>query len=200
MILNAEQHDSLIEVINIAFGRAAGSLSAITGQRVLLNVPSVEICPIDQLQAKLQTVIHGDVATVQQVFSGAVSGTALLMIDFDGALNLSGLLTDSRVPLQRLDASDREVLMEVGNILLNACLGTLGNVLKVHISFAVPRLHVESIGGLLGSLTIDKEELMVAMLVLTKFELRDTSIGGYMVVVLGVSSLDKLLEAIAELG
>ena len=38
-----------------------------------------------------------------------------------------------------LDASGREVITEVGNIVLNACLGVFGNLLKVQVTFAVPR-------------------------------------------------------------
>ena len=33
-----------------------------------------------------------------------------------------------------IDASAREVITEVGNILLNACLGTFGNLLKATTS------------------------------------------------------------------
>lgn len=200
MILTEKQTDSVVEVINIAFGRAAGSLSTITGQRVLLSKPRVSLCPIGELHTTLKDVIQGDVATVHQIFSGALSGSALLLLDFDGAVHLSGLLTDGRVPLNRLDASDREVLMEVGNILLNACLGTFGNLLKVHISFSVPRLHVESLSRLLGSLTIDSQELQAALVVLTNFQLRDSTVGGYLVIILGVSSLDRLLDAIEKMG
>ncbi|HOV87906.1 MAG TPA: hypothetical protein PLM79_16235 [Syntrophobacteraceae bacterium] len=199
MILTEEQKDSLVEVINIAFGRAAGSLSTITGQRVLLSVPNVSVCPIGELHSNLEAFIQGDVATVHQIFSGPIAGSALLVLDYKGAVLLSGLLTEGRVPIERLDASDREVLTEVGNILLNACLGTFGNLLKVHISFSVPRLHVEALGGLLNSLTIDSKELQIALMVLTNFQLRDSAVGGYLVIVLGVSSLDQLVESIGKM-
>ena len=36
MQLNEVQHDALVELLNIGFGRAGASLSRLTGQRVLL--------------------------------------------------------------------------------------------------------------------------------------------------------------------
>ena len=41
MELTAVQQDALIELLNIGFGRAAASLSQLTGHRVLLEVPQV---------------------------------------------------------------------------------------------------------------------------------------------------------------
>ena len=41
MQLTAVQQDALVELLNIGFGRAAASLSQLTGHRVLLEVPQV---------------------------------------------------------------------------------------------------------------------------------------------------------------
>jgi chemotaxis protein CheC len=129
-----------------------------------------------------------------------VAGDALLMLNYDGALMLSDLLTGGRVPSPRLDASDREVLTEVGNILLNACLGMFGNLLKVHVMFSVPRLHLAAIGALLGSLVIGEDELRHALVVYTNFRMRESAVTGYLVIVLGVASLDRLLAEIEQIG
>ena len=82
----------------------------------------------------------GEVASIHQVFGGPVAGDALLLLNHEGAVQLADLLTDGHAPSNRLDESAREVLTEVGNILLNACLGMFGNLLDVHVSFSVPRL------------------------------------------------------------
>ena len=198
--LTVQQQDSLTELVNIAFGRAAGALSELTGQRVILSVPRVSIHPINQLQVPLGQIIQGEVASVHQIFTGPVAGDAMLLLNLEGALALSELLTDERVPLGRLDASDREVLAEVGNIILNACLGTFGNLLKVHISFSVPRMQVDALEGLLKSLVVDQHELRYALVVITNFTLKDSTVGGCLVIVLGVASLEKLLAAVEHLG
>ena len=45
MNLTTSQQDALKELLNIGFGRAAASLSQLTGHRVLLDVPAVSIHP-----------------------------------------------------------------------------------------------------------------------------------------------------------
>ena len=95
------------------------------------------------------------------------------------------------VPRPPKKQSDRK---EVGNILLNACLGMFGNLLQVHVTFSVPRLHLETLGALLRTLVIGKEGLRYALVVYTSFRMRDSSVSGYLVIALNVASLDRLIQ------
>lgn len=196
MIITEQQNDALAELINIGFGRTAASLSELTGHRILLDAPQVAIYPINELGSKLAGFVPGEVATVHQIFNGPLAGDALLLLDYDGAVMLSYLLMDEQAKTQRLDASAREVLTEVGNILLNACLGMFGNLLQVKVSFSVPRLHLESLDAVLNTLVIGKEELRYGLVVYTAFRMRDSAVSGYLVIVLGVSSLDRLIKEV----
>ena len=196
MELTEFQRDALTELINIGFGRAAASLSRITGHRVVLEVPQVAIHPINEVNAALSGVVSGDIATVHQVFSGPVAGDALLVLDTAGAALIKQLLTDEMPLPLAMDASGQEVITEVGNILLNACLGMFGNLLKVQVSFSVPRLTLETLGIVLDSISVERQELRYALVVHAAFRLRDNSLSGYLVIMLGVSSLDRLLSAV----
>lgn len=196
MELTAAQEDALIELLNIGFGRAAASLSQLTGHRVVLDVPQVSIHPIATVRNALTQVVSDDVASVHQIFSGPVAGDALLILNHQAAGILKELLTDEPPLPLRLDASAREVLTEVGNILLNACLGTFGNLLNVQVSFSVPRLDLDTLDGVLQSLIVNREGMRYALLVHAGFKLRDTEVTGYLVIVLSVASLDRLLRAV----
>ncbi|HTG89092.1 MAG TPA: chemotaxis protein CheC [Vicinamibacterales bacterium] len=198
MKLTAVQEDALIELLNIGFGRAASSLSQLTGHRVLLEVPHVTIHPIDEVTASLERVILTDVASVHQIFSGAVSGDALLILDQAGASMLKELLTNEPALPLSIDASAREVITEIGNILLNACLGTFGNLLKVQVSFSVPQLSLESLAAILESLRVNQEGVKYALVVHAGFKLRDTEVRGFLVIVLSVASLDRLIRAVED--
>ena len=200
MNLTAQQEDALVELINIGFGRAAAALSELTGQRVLLDVPHVTITPLDQLRQALDGFVSGDIATVHQIFGGQVAGDAMLVLSYEGAVTLVSLLMDDRPQTHRLDASDREALTEVGNIILNTCLSTFGNMLQARISFAVPRLQLDSLNALLNSLLIGADELRYTLIIFTNFRLRDSAVSGYLVIILGVASLDRLIEAVEGLG
>ena len=198
MKLTAVQQDALIELLNIGFGRAAASLSQLTGHRVLLEVPQVTIHPIDEVSESLERMIRTDVASVHQIFSGPVGGDALLILDQLGASMLKELLTNEPALPLSIDASAREVLTEVGNILVNACLGTFGNLLKVQVTFSVPQLSLESLGAILETLRVNQEGMKYALVVQAGFKLRDNEVRGFLVIVLSVASLDRLLRAVEE--
>jgi chemotaxis protein CheC len=194
--LTATQHDALIELLNIGFGRAAASLSELTGHRVILEVPQVSVHPIGDLNDALRAVVSDEVASVHQIFSGAVAGDALLILDHQAAGMLKELLTsEPPLPLS-IDSSAREVLTEVGNILLNACLGTFGNILKVQVSFSVPHLNLDTLHHVMRSLLVNREGLRYALVVHAGFKLRDAEVRGYLVIVLSVASLDRLIRAV----
>jgi len=196
--LTALQEDALIELLNIGFGRAGASLSQLTGHRVLLEVPHVTIHPIDDVSESLERMIRTDVASVHQIFSGPVAGDALLILDQVGASMLKELLTNEPALPLSIDASAREVLTEVGNILLNACLGTFGNLLKVQVTFSVPQLSLESLGAIIETLRVNQEGMKYALVVHAGFKLRDNEVRGFLVIVLSVASLDRLLRAVEE--
>jgi len=196
--LTPVQHDALIELLNIGFGRAAASLSELTGHRVILEVPQVSVHPIDELNDALRAVVADEVASVHQIFSGPVGGDALLILDHSAAGMLKELLTsEPPLPLS-IDSSAREVLTEVGNILLNACLGTFGNILKVQVSFSVPHLNLDTLHHVMRSLLINREGLRYALVVHAGFKLRDAEVRGYLVIVLSVASLDRLIRAVED--
>ena len=198
MQLTVAQQDALIELLNIGFGRAAASLSELTGHRVILEVPRVTIHPVDEITEALERVIRTDVASVHQIFTGPVAGDALLILDQGGAAMLKELLTNEPALPLAIDASAREVITEVGNILLNACLGTFGNLLQVKVSFSVPQLSLETVGAILETLRIGRRGIQYALIVHAGFKLRDTEVKGYLMIVLSVASLDRLLRAVEE--
>jgi chemotaxis protein CheC len=194
--LTQTQHEALIELLNIGFGRAAASLSELTGHRVLLEVPTVSVHPIDELNRALRPLLDDEVASVHQIFSGPVGGDALLLLNHTSAGMLKELLTNEPPLPLPIDASAREVLTEVGNILLNACLGTFGNILEVQVSFSVPHLSLDTLHEVMKSLLVNREGLRYALVVHAGFKLRHAEVTGYLVIVLSVASLDRLIRAV----
>lgn len=197
MELTASQQDALTELINIGYARAAAALSDLTGHRISLEVPEVAIHLIPEISAKLARVITGEVASVNQVFSGPITGNAILLLDREAALLLNSLLTD-RPEVGGFDGAAREVITEVGNIVLNACLGAFGNLLKVQVTFTVPSLKIDSVQAVLRSITIADRRLEYALIIHTRFHMRVKNVSGYLVIILGVASLERLLDELKK--
>ena len=196
MELNTVQHDALVELLNIGFGRAGASLSKLTQQRVLLEVPNVAIHPITHLNQSLGKLVDDRVASVHQVFSGPVAGDALLLLDPIAAATLTELLTDVPPLSMDLDPSSREVFTEVGNIVLNACIGTFGNMLEVPVSFSVPDVDVTNVHTVIDRMLDSGDAFRYALVITAGFRLRESAVTGYVVIVLTVQSLKRLLDAL----
>ena len=195
MELKPEQKDALTELINIGYGRAASALSELTGYRIALEVPQVTVHFIEEIVPLLRSLMELEVASVDQTFSGTISGSALLILDAPGAASLSRLLLNEHEAEAGLDASAQEVITEVGNILLNACLGVFGNLLEVPIAFSVPRFQANRIDLVFRTVTEEaRERLTYGLMIHTRFSLQGGNISGYLVIVLGVSSMDRLLQ------
>lgn len=198
MRLSDMELDALNELFNVGLHRAAASLSELTGQRVLVDLPRLWVCSMDILKHRLLELVDGDLATVHQIFGGPVAGDAVLLLEYEKAVLLTNLMTDGDVALGgRLDQSAREVLSEIGNIVLSSCLGAFGNMLQVAVSFSVPRIHIESLDGLLRSVVVeDAEGVAYALVAATRFRLSELEVSGYLVVIIGVQSLALVSEAL----
>lgn len=199
MTIPQYDHDALTELFNIGLHRAAASLSELTGQRIIVELPQLWICPIEETHERLMRLLGGELATVHQVFKGNVTGDAVLVLEYKSATRLTSLLTGGDVALGgRLDQSAREVLTEVGNVILSSCLSAFGDMLHVVVSFAVPRIHVESLEGLLRSLHVDEVDVQYVVLAATRFRLSEGEVGGFLMIAIGVASLSLITNALAE--
>lgn len=199
MELTAGQKDSLTELLNIGYARAAAALSDLTGQRITLQVPDVTIHRMDRITPRLQEVVEGEVICVNQMFGGPICGNAVLLFEQSSAAVLAELLTGA-TKRGKLDESAREVINEVGNIVLNACLGSFGNMMEMNIKFTVPQVQVNEVQEILKSMRIAEERLTYAMMVRTRFDIRASNVSGFLVILLGVTYLDRLLKSLEKWG
>lgn len=199
MLLTDYQKDALTELINIGFSKSAASLSELTGYRILLGTPEVKLLPIEELAKVLSDLVYDKIVTVHQIFNGALAGDAMLILNQEDSKKLVKLLLNEDGSDSISEASVKDVLSEVGNIMLNSCLGMFGNILKIRISFTVPQLQLETLDKLIRTITIDNIEISYALVVSMEFHLRDKSISSYLILVLGITSLEQLLDEVEKL-
>lgn len=199
MKLSEFETDSLTELFNVGLHRAAASLSEITGQRIIVELPRLVICEVSEIEPRLTDLINAEIATVHQMFGGAVAGDAVLLIEHDKAAALACLMTAGEAAAGgRLDQSAQEVLVEIGNIVLGACLSGFGDMLQTPVSFSMPRIHIESLRNILSSIRIDTGEAQLAVIVATRFQLSQLAVDGYLIVAVGAKSLARINQALKE--
>jgi chemotaxis protein CheC len=133
---------------------------------------------------------------VHQVFSGPISGDAILFLNYESVVILSNLFVEERHQAQSPDSYTGEVLTEVGNMLLGTCLGAFGNLLKVRVSFSIPQLHLDSLEHFLTSLSIGGGQLQHAIVIAAPLHILENGGDRWLVIVLAVSSLERSIQAI----
>jgi chemotaxis protein CheC len=137
--LSHREREVLTETMSIGVDRAAVSLSQLLDEEVLLEVAVPELIPNEALGALIRESGGGRVAGVVQSFSGPVGGKALLLFADTDAARLIRLLLRDDTQLTQFTEMEREALAEVGNIVLNACLAALSDLLKEEIETRIPR-------------------------------------------------------------
>jgi len=144
MKLNDDQIDALTESINIGVGRAAGSLGQLVGERIELAVPQIRTCSLTELSEYLGSQQEKLDILVTQDFSGTANGRSLLGFSNASGAKLAQILGAGDGSLDELDLEYCSLLEEVGNIVLNAVLGSLANLMQTNLTYTVPELYTET--------------------------------------------------------
>jgi chemotaxis protein CheC len=197
MNLTEERKDALTELVNIGYARAAGALSDMTEHRITLGVPDVTIYQMDRIRPALEEALTGEVTSVHQVFDGPICGNAILLFDRAASLALSGLLTGTQ-PKEKLDETGCDAITEVGNVLLNACVGAFSNLMKMNIKFTIPQVQIEQVERIFQSVRVADEGVKCAMMVRTRFDIRRSDVTGFLVILLAITYSERLMESLEE--
>lgn len=193
------QIDAVTEVMNIGFGRAAASLSALIGSHIILHAPQVEISRISDLIKTLEQNAPREEVIIHQVFNGAIHGDVLLFMDVESASVLVDLLSGGKGIASKLSPSDREALIEVGNILMNSYIGSFGNLLKLKLIFSLPHMQEESLVVWLEKMRLSSaKDRQYVVLVKTDFDVASVKACGYVALLLDINSLRILIETVEQ--
>ncbi|MCD6526757.1 MAG: chemotaxis protein CheC [Desulfuromonas sp.] len=140
-----EEKDILQEVMNIAFGQASADLAEVIDIFVILSVPEIHVLKGHQLPGYLCEELQssGTVNIIEQGFLGKFSGQALLIFPTGAEKELLTLFNQDQ-ELTTLDIDidilEQETLVEVGNILIGACIGKIAELLSDVVTYDPPRL------------------------------------------------------------
>jgi len=136
--LTEAEQDALAEIANIGVSRAAASLRQMIGEQVLLSVPAVNI--VSRLAASRLVEKSGTskLIAVRQSFDGPFAGRALLIFPAAHSLELVRSIVGDEHTMEDVIDLEHEALAETGNIILNACLATIANVLHETMRVSLP--------------------------------------------------------------
>jgi chemotaxis protein CheC len=188
--LSELQHDALVEIFNIGVGQAARAMSDIVSEEVTMSVPSIRFLHRAAAAAMLGHPDSARVCGVSQHYEGAFTTEAILMFPEDKSLDLVRLMVGESVPFKELTEMEQEAMSEIGNIILNSCVGTLANLFEHELHGSLPVYHLGSSEDILcatGSLAGT-----VVLMLHIDFILEAHQIHGYVAFILDLSALTDL--------
>lgn len=136
-VLAVDALDCYREVANVAMGQAASLLARLLDVFVILPVPNVNQLEVGELVMALNAAERaGDCSAICQGFIGSgIAGEALLIFNDDSFADLARLM---KYPLQGDPAGELEALLDIGNILIGACLKGIADQLDIRFSQGHP--------------------------------------------------------------
>lgn len=190
------QLDALKEIVNIGVGRAAASLNDMLDSPIQLEVPEVRLIDYEELNAVTGAKTE-KFSCVQLGFKSSFSGMAALVFPPASAVKLVAALTNEEPDNPGLDGLMAGTLNEVGNIVINCVIGTIGNILERPFDFSIPNyLH----GTLKDILHLEaNSNLHSVLLVNTHFIVHEKHVEGNIFLVFETASFDALLLAIDQM-
>ncbi len=188
--------DAMREVANIGAGHAATALSQITGQRIMISVPRINITTLESIPNTIGGA-EEPVAAVAIRVDGDLKGVTLLVFPQPIALRVAGLMMGKRV--DTLGTIEQSALKEAGNILSGAYLNALAEFLQMRILNSPPILAVDMSDAVLSSTYLEASEgAEYVFCVESEFQLQnDTApLRGYFLLLPDPPSLRAMLTAI----
>lgn len=194
MNLNELELDALAELFNLGVGQAADALSQLAGESVQLSIPDVQLLPKAEVVRRLGEAGDRRVSAVRQGFHGEIVTDALLMFPAEQSLQLVQIMVGDAVPLDQLGEMEQEALAEIGNILLNSVVASVGNALGIDFDGSLPEVEL----GVLSDVLLANESVTEPLLSLqVRFEIASRSIVGHLAFLLDIQSSGRLEEKVA---
>jgi chemotaxis protein CheC len=191
--LDELEFDALTELVNLGVSRAALSLRELVGEEVLLTVPALSTVTPEQAGEMIGGARVGDLVAIEQMFAGDVSGRALLIFPEANSLEIVRAVTGDSIPADQIPDLAPEALCETGNIVLQACLGTMANMLQRTLNIEIPHL----IRGRAQDL-FPRNTKGAVLFVYINFQVRGRRIRGYIALLMDLPSMKVLKDLVRE--
>ena len=194
------EKDILQELMNIGFGQAAADLAQVIDLSIELSVPDIQLFKACDLQEHIGTEVESDreFSLVEQYFLGKFKGIALLVFPAKAGkqlVSLFGLQGQATSPSERLELLEKEAMIEVGNILIGACVGKITELLNDVVIYSPPRVMIQNV----RNSTLPKnlfEPSSMAISMKTVFHFEQQEISGQLFLIANQESITWLKSAL----
>jgi chemotaxis protein CheC len=195
--LSEIERDALAEIANMGVSRAATSLRQMVGEQVFLSVPAVDIVTRRAASGLVEQGESPKLIAVQQTFDGPFSGRALLIFPQAQSLELVRSIVGDEHSLEDVIDLEQEALAETGNVLLNACLATIANVLRRTMRMSLPAV-IRGDGATLFDVHSTPAETNLVLFLYIDFSIKKRNVHGFIALVMDLPSIAALKKIVGD--
>ena len=190
--LSELDYDALVEIFNIGVGRAAAAMSSIVGEEVVMSVPAISF--ESRVDAARLLCVDQDtrICGIRQHYAGAFNTEAVLMFPEDRSLDIVRLMVGDAVSVQEHGEMEQEAMSEIGNIILNACMGMLADIFESELEGSLPSYHVGTSAEILSAGSQSIQPQATVLMLRINFFIVKYRIEGYVAFLLDTDALADL--------
>jgi len=193
--LSPIERDAFAEIANMGVARAATSLRQMLGEQVLLSVPAVHIVTREVAAELVERDNSAKLVAVQQSFDGPFSGRALLIFPEAQSLELVRSIVGADQSLEDVIDLEQGALAETGNVILNACLATIANVLRKSMRMSLPTI-IRGDGATLFAQLPGGGNLVLFLYI--DFTIKSRGMRGFIALLMDLPSIAALKEIVQD--
>ncbi|MVN75525.1 hypothetical protein GO988_04225 [Hymenobacter sp. HMF4947] len=195
--MNELERDIIREILNIGLARAADSFAVIAQERVMLEVPNLDLLPSTDIISRVRDYQSRYVA-IQSDIRGDFNGSTFMFFSGQHIQRLSRVCLRMQVSESLvLDELQQSLLLEISNIITGALVTQLANILKANIYGAPPLAPTGDLALSLQSLMPEPDTLQPLIFsVITQFSDKDNSVELPLMLFFDRATFEKILEII----
>ncbi|WP_230688231.1 chemotaxis protein CheC [Hymenobacter jeongseonensis] len=190
------ERDIIREILNIGLARAADSFAVIAQERVLLEVPNIDLLDSDDILVRVREYQSRHVP-IQSDIRGDFNGTTLMFFSGQHIQRLSRVClrmqTTESLEVNELQES---LLLEISNIITGALVTQLANILKANIYGAPPVAPHGDVADIMQALLPEQQLQPLIFSVITQFSDKDNMVELPLMLFFDRDTFTKILEII----
>ncbi len=201
-LFSIDEKDILQEIMNIAFGNATADLAEVIDIHVQLNVPEIQTLYIKELADFLKSTLTNTAATsiIEQKFQGEFKGSGVLVFSEKAGRCLISILDKNKADSPESTSTaalEKGALLEVGNILIGACVGKITELLNTFATYSPPQILQEKFDED-AFLAESYDPLQTAIVMKTVFTFKQEDVDGLLLLLTNHESIEWLKKALND--
>lgn len=197
VLMTELERDIIREILNIGLARAADSFAVIAQERVMLEVPNLDLLPSTDIIARVREY-QARYVSIQSDIRGDFNGSTFMFFSGQHVQRLSRVCLRLQVADSlQLNELQESLLLEISNIITGALVTQLANILKANIYGAPPLVPTSDLSTALHSLMPTPEELQPLIFsVITQFSDKENSVELPLMLFFDRATFEKILGII----